>query len=165
MVLVCWSLSGPAGPGSTSPGGRSSAALASAPGGAAPAGHVLLRGPRGQATVTLDDTPAARTFAGMLPLRLALHDPMGQAKSGRLPSRVDLTGARPVAHPRVGEVYYSAPSRTFAIFYDDLGQSVPPPGLVRLGTLDSGLTSISTAGNTFSVRIEMADRTAPPVGP
>ena len=61
----------------------------------------------------------------MLPLPLNLHDPMGQAKSGQLPSPIDVTGAEPVFPPRVGELYYWAPSHTVAIFYDDLGQSVP----------------------------------------
>ena len=61
----------------------------------------------------------------MLPLPLNLHDPMGQAKSGQLPSPIDVTGAEPVFRPRVGELYYWAPSHTVAIFYDDLGQSVP----------------------------------------
>jgi hypothetical protein len=157
-VLACWSLSGPAGPGSTLPADPASATVASASGHAAAAGHVLLRVPGGLATLTLDDTPTARAFAAMLPLRLTLHDPMGQAKSGQLPSPIDVTGAQRVFDPRVGELYYWAPSHTVAIFYDDLGQSVPPPGLVRLGTLDSGPTSISTAGNGFPVRIELAER-------
>jgi hypothetical protein len=118
-----------------------------------------VRVPSGLATVTLDDTPAARVFAAMLPLRLTLHDPMGQAKSGRLPSAIDVAGAATDLDPKVGELYYWAPSHTVAVFYDDLGQSVPPPGLVRLGVVDSGLPSISSAGNRFPVRIEAADRT------
>ena len=34
-----------------------------------------------------------------------------------------------------------------AVFYDDLGQTVPPPGLVRLGAVDGGLDAIAAAGN------------------
>jgi hypothetical protein len=158
-VLACWSLSGPAGSGSTIPDEQASATVASASGHAATAGRVLLRVPNGVATVTLDDTGAARAFAAMAPLRLTLRDPMGQAKSGQLPSPIDVTGAEPVFRPRVGELYYWAPSHTIAIFYDDLGQSVPPPGLVRLGVVGGGFSSISTAGNGFPVRIELADRT------
>ncbi len=37
------------------------------------------------ATAVLDETPAAREFAALLPLTLRLSDPMGQAKSGPLP--------------------------------------------------------------------------------
>jgi hypothetical protein len=63
----------------------------------------------------------------------------------------------PVFDPAVGEIYYSAPSYTFAIFYDDLGQSIPDPGLIRLGTVDSSTDRIAEAGNRFTVQIYLAD--------
>jgi hypothetical protein len=158
-VLACWSLSGPADPGSTTPADQTSAVVASAPSQPATAGRVTVQAPSGLATVTLDDTPVARDFAARLPMRLTLHDPMGQAKSGQLPSAIDVDGAETDLNPKVGELYYWAPSHAIAIFYDDLGQTVPPPGLIRLGVVDSGLSAISTAGNGFAVRIESADRT------
>jgi hypothetical protein len=119
--------------------------------------RVVLRLSNGLATATLDDTPAAREFAAMLPLQLELRDPMGQAKSSPLPRALDATGDNRVFDPAVGEIYYSPPSSTFAIFYDDLGQSIPDPGLVRLGVLDSGLDVIDSAGNRFTVQIYLAD--------
>jgi hypothetical protein len=119
--------------------------------------RVVLRLSNGLATATLDDTPAAREFAAMLPLQLKLHDPMGQAKSGPLPQPLDTAGVERVFDPAVGEIYYSAPSSTFAIFYDDLGQSISDPGLVRLGLLDSGLDAIDSATNRFTVQIYLAD--------
>jgi hypothetical protein len=106
------------------------------------------------ATATLAGTPAARDLVAMLPLQLELGDPMGQAKSGRLPGPLDLTGAEPVFDPVVGELYYWAPSDTFAIFYEDFGQSIPDPGLVRVGAVDSGMDRIAGAGNDFTVRID-----------
>jgi hypothetical protein len=39
------------------------------------------------------------------------------------------------------------------VVYDALGQSVPPPGLVRLGTADAGLSAIAAAGNHFTMMI------------
>ena len=109
------------------------------------------------ATATLADTPAAREFAAMLPLQLKLHDPMGQAKSGPLPRPIDAAGGEPVFNPAVGEIYYSAPSGTLAIFYDDLGQSIPDPGLVRLGTVDTRTERIAEASNRFTVQIDLSD--------
>ena len=162
-VLVCGPLSGPASPGSTPPTDQSAASFAGAPDHAAVGGRVLLRVPNGSATVTLDDSSAARAFAAMLPLRLTLHDPMGQAKSGRLPAPIDVSDPDPVFDPRVGELYYWAPSHTVAIFYDDLGPSVPPPGLVRLGVVGSGLASIGTAGDGIPIRIELADPAVTPM--
>jgi hypothetical protein len=119
--------------------------------------RVVLRLSNGLATATLDDTPAAREFAAMLPLQLKLHDPMGQAKSSPLPRPIDATGGEPVFDPAVGEIYYSAPNSTFAIFYDDLGQSIPDPGQVRLGTVDTGTHRIAEAGNRFTVQIYLAN--------
>ena len=40
-----------------------------------------------------------------------------------------------------------------------LGQTVPAPGMVRLGVLDSGLEEIASAGNRFTVSINVADPT------
>jgi hypothetical protein len=120
----------------------------------------VLRLGNGRATATLDDTPAAREFAAILPLRLSLHDPMGQAKSGPLPRRIDVSEDGRVLDPSAGEIYYWPPSGTVAIFYDDLGQTVPPPGMVRLGVLDSGLEEIASAGNRFTVSINRADQTS-----
>ena len=119
--------------------------------------RVVLRFGDEFATATLSDTPAAREFAAMLPLQLKLHDPMGQAKSGPLPRPIDAIGGEPVFDPAVGEIYYSAPSGTFAIFYDDLGQSIPDPGLIRLGTVDTTTDRIAEAGNRLTVQMYLAD--------
>lgn len=122
--------------------------------------RIVLRFGNETAAGTLADTPAAREFAAMLPLNLDLRDPMGQAKSGPLPRPLDVSGIEPVFDPAVGQIYYSAPSSTFAIFYTDLGQSIPDPGLVRLGTVEAGTDQIADAGNRFTVRIDLADHPA-----
>jgi len=165
VMLALWSLVNRDSPSSTVSADRASVTIAEARGLVGSAGRVLLRIPDGVATVSLDDTPAAREFAAELPLHLTLHDPMGQAKSGQLPSSIDVTGAEPVFDPRVGELYYWAPSNTVAIYYDDLSQSVPSPGLVRLGVVESGLASVGTSGNRFPTTIETADSTRKPSSP
>ena len=45
-------------------------------------------------------------------------------------------GATRVIDPAVGAIYYWPPSGVIAIVNDDLGQTVPPPGMIRLGTVD-----------------------------
>ncbi len=121
--------------------------------------RVVLRFDEEVVAVSLADTPPARQFAAMLPLDLDLRDPMGQAKSGPLPGPIDIAGADTVTDPAVGEMYYWPDSATIAIFYDDLGQSVPPPGMVRLGTVDGGVDMIADAGNRVRVRMDLADGT------
>ena len=81
---------------------------------------------------------------------------MGQAKSGRLPRR-STPPARPRPDPDAGGIYYVPDSQTLAVFYDDLGQTVPPPGLIRLGAVDGDLTPVAAAGNRVRVRIDLAD--------
>jgi hypothetical protein len=121
--------------------------------------RVVLRFDNGVATATLEDTPAGRQFAAMLPLQLDLHDPMGQAKSGQLAQRIEVSGAETVPDPSVGEIYYWPPSGDIGIFYDDLGHSVPPPGMVRLGVVDGKLDVIASAGNRFILRMYPAGQT------
>jgi hypothetical protein len=158
VILAGCSISGPgSGSDQTLPAASTAPSVLTSPRASTGSVRVVLRLSNGLATATLDDTPAARRFAAMLPLQLKLHDPMGQAKSSPLPRPLDTTGVEPVFNPAVGEIYYSAPSSTFAIFYDDLGQSIPDPGLVRLGVLDSGLDAIDSAGDHFTVQIDLPD--------
>jgi hypothetical protein len=58
---------------------------------------------------------------------------------------------------QVGELAYWPPSNEIAIFYADDGQTIPQPGLVRLGTIDIGLEVIAAAGNDFQLTIEPLD--------
>jgi hypothetical protein len=116
--------------------------------------QVVLRLPDGTASAALEDTAVARQFAALLPLHLTLRDPMGQAKSGRLTAPLAVAATARTIDPEVAGLYYWPPSGDIAIVYDNLGQTVPPPGLVRLGTVTSGLAIIATAGNRFDASVE-----------
>ena len=52
-----------------------------------------------------------------------------------------------------GELAYWTPSARIAVVYDTVGRSVPPPGLVRLGTVDTRLPAIASAGNNFTMTV------------
>ncbi len=147
-------------PGSANPPGHgvSTAAIVSA------GPRIVLRFDAEVVTATLTDTAEARQFAAQLPLTLDLRDPMGQAKSGRLPVPIDHPGAESVTDPDAGGIYYVPERAMIAIFYDDLGQTVPPPGLIRLGTVDpgpdSGRDAMAAAGSRMRILIDLADRTS-----
>ena len=66
----------------------------------------------------------------MLPMSLKLNDAWGQAKVGRLPHPIQVECAHRVLRPTRGGIYYWSDSATLAVYYDDLGQTVPPPGLI-----------------------------------
>lgn len=138
--------------------GRSEASPTTAGG---PTGQrIVLRFDQAAVPATLADTAAGREFAALLPLTLLLRDPMGQAKSGPLPARIDATGSDRVHDPEAGDIYYVPDSQTLAVFYDDLGQRVPAPGLIRLGAADGDLASIAAAGNRVRVRVDLVDQTS-----
>jgi hypothetical protein len=105
-------------------------------------------------TATLGDTPEAQQFVAMLPATVELKDVWGQAKSGRLPRTITVDGSRPIHDPVPGDIYFWPRTEVIAIYYDDLDQAVPDPGLIRLGTVDSGMAALGDAGKHFTVRIE-----------
>ena len=117
--------------------------------------RIVLRFDQVVVPATLSDTAAGREFATLLPVIVELRDPMGQAKSGRLPVRLNASDAR-ITDPEAGGLYYVPESDLVAV-YDDLGQTVPLPGLTRLGSVDGDLTEIAGAGNRVRVRIDLAD--------
>ncbi len=124
-----------------------------------PAGTVRIRLIIGDdvATATLEDTAAARDFAAMLPTTIDLHDLLGREKAGRLPRQLDIDRARREFDYQMGELAYWSPGTDIAIFYADDGQAIPQPGLVRLGTIDTGLEVMAAAGNDFEMTIEPLD--------
>jgi hypothetical protein len=124
-----------------------------------PAGAVRIRLIIGDdvATATLEDSAAARDFAAMLPTTIRMHDLFGREKPGRLPRQLSIVGARREFDYQVGELAYWPPGNEIAIFYADDGQAIPQPGLVRLGTIDTGLEVMAAAGNDFEMSIEPLD--------
>ncbi|GAA0462864.1 hypothetical protein Ade02nite_29480 [Paractinoplanes deccanensis] len=93
----------------------------------------------------------------MLPLTVPLRDVWGQAKSGPLPEPLDPAGETPIHDPAPGEIYYWPSTGVIALYYDDLGQTVPAPGLIRLGRLDSGAGVLAGAGRRLTLRIVPAE--------
>ena len=112
-------------------------------------------------TARLSDTAQARQFAALLPLSVDLKDVWGQAKSGPLPRPLPVEVARPVHRPVPGGIYFWPGTDVIAIYYDDLGQSVPDPGLVQLGVMETGLDALADAGRRSTVSIELAATPAP----
>ena len=127
----------------------------------APPMPVVLRVGDHAVAATLIDTPASRQFAAMLPLSLQMRDVWGQAKSGPLPQMLTVEGSTPVHDPTPGDLYYGPRSGVIAVYYDDLGQAVPDPGLVRLGVVDAGLGGLANAGRRFTVWIDQAPAANP----
>jgi len=104
-------------------------------------------------SATLDDTPAGRDFAALLPLELSLSDYNATEKVADLPRELDTTDAPTSYAPKAGDITHYAPWRNLAIFYKSFRSA---PGLVRLGTFDGPIDALLKDG-TKSVRIEVAE--------
>ena len=93
------------------------------------------------------DTSVADQFLQALPMVLDLRDPMGQAMSGPLPGEpMAVADNELVLDPAEGGVYYAPDSHTIALYYADLGQTVPPPGWALIAELTpSGVTNLADA--------------------
>ncbi len=94
-------------------------------------------------TATLDDSPAARDFASLLPLMLTLEDYNSTEKISNLPRRLSTEGAPAGIDPSPGDITYYAPWGNLAIFYKDFGYS---RGLVKLGAIVTGGEALNVPG-------------------
>lgn len=101
---------------------------------------------------TLDDTPAGKDFAALLPLELTLDDYHQTEKIADLPRQLDTTGSPSSYEPKTGDITYYAPWGNLAIFYKPFQKS---SGLIRLGDI-SGNMDLLRKTKTIAVRIELA---------
>lgn len=93
---------------------------------------------------TLNDSPAARDFAALLPLTLDLSDFHHNEKIADLPRRLSTSGAPAGYKARVGDLTYYSPWGNLAIFYKDFPYS---HGLVSLGHIDVSLEPLLEAAD------------------
>jgi len=108
----------------------------------------------GQAiTASLADNASSRDLASLLPLTLTLSDYAATEKISDLPKRLSTTGAPAGYEPRQGDIAYYAPWGNLALFHKDFRYS---EGLIKLGTLDSGVDVLKQAG-PMKVTIELVN--------
>lgn len=89
---------------------------------------------------TLDDTPAGRDFAALLPLTLRLTDFHGEEKISNLPRRLSNEDqVRPGTPGLPGDLTVYVPWGNLAIFYRDFTYS---DELFRLGRLEPGAAEV-----------------------
>jgi 4-carboxymuconolactone decarboxylase len=97
-------------------------------------------------TATLKDNKTAQDFVSLLPLTLTMNDLFGREKFGHLPRAISDGGERTHSY-QVGQIVYWSPGPDVAIFYRHDGQSIPDPGIIVLGKIDSGVEALNVAGS------------------
>jgi hypothetical protein len=106
-------------------------------------------------TATLIDSETTRDFVSLLPLTLTMNDLFGREKSGDLPRPISEGGKRTRTY-EVGDVIYWSPSAHLAIYYHHDGQSIPSPGVIVIGKIDSSMEALNTPGSV-KVTIERVE--------
>ena len=105
-------------------------------------------------TATLIDSKTTREFISLLPLTLTMNDLFHREKFAHLPKAISTEGKR--AHTyEVGEIAYWSPGPDVAIYYRHDGKSIPPPGIIPIGKIDTGAEAFDVPGSV-KVTIELA---------
>jgi hypothetical protein len=107
-------------------------------------------------TATLIDSETTRDFISLLPLTLTMNDLFGREKFARLPRAISAGGKR-TRTCEVGEVIYWSPGPDVAMFYRHDGQSIPSPGIIVLGKIDSGVEALNVPGSVQAT-IELIEK-------
>ena len=116
---------------------------------------IILKTADKEITATLIDSETTRDFVSLLPLKLTMNDLFGREKFGHLPRAISEGGKRTRTY-EVGDVIYWSPGPDVAMFYRHDGQSIPSPGIIVMGKIDSGLEVLSVPGSV-KVLIERAE--------
>ncbi|MFF9090967.1 cyclophilin-like fold protein [Streptomyces sp. NPDC014991] len=99
----------------------------------------------------INDSPAARDFAELLPLSLDLQDFHSTERVADLPRKLETSGAPEPVAAKVGDIAYYAPWGNLALFYQD--GPAPSADLLILGHLD---VSADQLGRATRITIEPA---------
>jgi hypothetical protein len=94
---------------------------------------------------TFADSDAARDFASLLPLTLAMNDLFRREKFATLPRAISEQGKRTHDYA-VGTIGYWPPGPDVAIFYRQDGERIPDPGLIVLGKIRAGVEALNVPG-------------------
>jgi len=103
---------------------------------------------------TLADNLTAREFAALLPIRVAMRDLFGREKAGPLPKGISTGGPSSDVY-EVGDIGYWSPGHDIAIYYQPDRERIPPPGIINMGHIDSGIEAFNVPG-AVEISIERA---------
>jgi 4-carboxymuconolactone decarboxylase len=109
-------------------------------------------------TATLRRSKTAQDFVSLLPITLTLNDLFRREKYGHLPRQLSEGEERTHSY-EVGEVVYWSPGPDVAIFYRHDRQSIPDPGIIVIGKIDSGVEALNVVG-PVKVTIELANQSS-----
>jgi len=102
---------------------------------------------------TLIDSETTRDFVSLLPLTLSMGDLFKREKFAHLPRPLAEGGTRRKTYD-VGDLIYWSPGPDLAIYYRHDGESIPDPGIIVIGKVDSGVEALNVPGSV-KARLEL----------
>lgn len=106
-------------------------------------------------TASLVKSKTTDDFIKLLTLDLTMNDLFGREEYGALPKSIS-TDAKAFFRYEVGDIGYWSPSHDLAIYYKDDGETIPNPGIIILGKIQSDMKAFSVPGSV-KVEIELTD--------
>jgi hypothetical protein len=103
-------------------------------------------------TATLNSSEAARDLIAMLPLSIRMRDHLRREKTGPIPGPLSEREGSPTYQS--GDLGYWRPGGNFVIFYRHDGLTIPSPGIVLLGRVNSGAETFDVPGSV-EVTVEL----------
>jgi hypothetical protein len=104
-------------------------------------------------TATLNNSEAARDLVAMLPLSIRMDDHMRREKTGPVPARLSERTSGSLTYAK-GDLGYWRPGGNFVIYYRHDGLTIPSPGIVLLGKVDSSVEIFDVPG-AVEVTVEL----------
>ncbi|PGO22316.1 hypothetical protein CN984_26650 [Bacillus cereus] len=115
---------------------------------------VKLKFANEEVMVRMEDTPVAQDFLSLLPMKFTIEDYAGTEKVSYLPRKLSTENAPKGIEAKRGDFNYYAPWGNLAIFYEDFRFS---NGLIKLGTIESGIEKLENIRDNFEMVIEKAE--------
>ena len=106
-------------------------------------------------TATLIASETTRDFISLLPLTLTMNDLFGREKFAHLPRAMSKESKRTHTY-EVGDVAYWPPGPDMAIFYRHDGQTIPDPGIIVIGKIESGVEALNVP-SSVKVTVELIE--------
>ncbi len=104
-------------------------------------------------TASLIKSKTTDDFIKLLPFNLTMTDLFGREKYGELLKAISTEGKRSYNY-EVGDIGYWSPSHDLAIYYKDDGESIPNPGIIVIGRIESVIKVLTVPGSV-KLKIEL----------
>ena len=96
-------------------------------------------------TASIIKSKTSDDFIRLLPFSFTMNDLFDREKYGALPASISID-TKPFYHYEVGDIAYWSPAYDLAIYYKHDGETIPDPGIIIVGKIESDLAPLALPG-------------------